>query len=99
MTIREYLERRETLGRLALVLWVLVVIVVGLAFYPRLIGLFGTGALVVGILPMMALLAVIERSTKCPRCKGKLETGSKLDRCPHCDVGLDEPMESPATPE
>ena len=91
MTIREYLARRATLGRLALVLWVLVVIVVALVFYPRLVGLFGTGVLVVGILPMAALLAVIDRSTKCPRCKGRLATD--LDKCPHCGVDLDEPME------
>jgi hypothetical protein len=91
MTIREYLERRETLGRLALVLWVLVVLVVGLVFYPSLIGLFGTGALVIGILPMAVVLAAMERSTKCPRCKGKLAVG-KFERCPHCGVSLDEPI-------
>jgi hypothetical protein len=91
MTIREYMERREALGRLALVLWVLVVLVVGLVFYPGVIGLFGTWALVVGILPMVALLVLLERSTKCPRCKGKL-AGGKFDRCSHCGVSLDEPM-------
>ena len=95
MTIREYMERRATLGRLALMLWVLVAIVVGLVFYPRLIGLFGTGVLVIGILPMIALLAVIERSTKCPRCKGRL-AGGKFERCPHCGVSMDEPMGSPS---
>ena len=88
MTIREYIERRTTWGRLACVLWVLVVSVVAFVFYPRLIGVLRSDALVVGMLPAFVLLGAIERSTRCPRCKGKLVTANKLDRCPHCGVNL-----------
>jgi ribosomal protein L37AE/L43A len=85
------------MGRLACVLWVLVVIVVAFVFYPRVIGIFGTGALVVGMLPVFAVLVAMERSTKCPRCKGRLAMGNKLGTCPHCGVSMDVPMYGPVT--
>ena len=102
MTIREYVERRATVGRIVLVLGVLVELVVLLTMFPRLVGLLGTLAFLIGLVPVLGLPYVVSRTAKCPRCRGSLsditaqEMGpapSKLpDRCPHCGVGIDDEL-------
>ncbi len=51
-------------------------------------------------------VAVSVRRIRCPRCSQPLGSAAtavannrkKFNKCPHCGVGLDEPVESPANP-
>jgi hypothetical protein len=43
MTIREYIERRATVARVFIVIWVLVVIVLALLVFPNVVAMFSTG--------------------------------------------------------
>ncbi|HWS61798.1 MAG TPA: hypothetical protein VN325_03500 [Steroidobacteraceae bacterium] len=92
MTIREYIERRAMV--------VVVVIVLALLVFPDAIAMFGTGGMLVGLVPIFALYYAIGRWTNCPRCKGSLsKTMTEAvftltnvpDKCPHCSVSLDAP--------
>ena len=100
MTIREYIERRAMV--------VVVVIVLALLVFPDVIAMFGTGGMLVGLVPIFALYYAIGRWTNCPRCKGSL---SKMmteavftltnvpDKCPHCGVSSDAPTSTDVASE
>ena len=92
MTIHEYIERRAMV--------VVVVIVLALLVFPDVIAMFGTGGMLVGLVPILALFYAIGWWTNCPRCKGGLsKTMTEAvftltnvpDKCPHCSVSLDAP--------
>ena len=92
MTIREYIECRATV--------VAVVIVLALLVFPDVIAMFGTGGMLVGLVPIFALYYAVGRWTNCPRCKGSLsKTMTEAvftltnvpDKCAHCGVSLDAP--------
>jgi hypothetical protein len=100
MTIREYIERRATVARVFTVVWVLVVIVLVLLVFPNVVAMFGTGSMLVGLVPILVLYYGIGRWTNCPRCKGSLSKAmteviftpaNVPDKCPHCGVSLDTP--------
>jgi hypothetical protein len=96
VTIREYIERRAMV--------VVVVIVLALLVFPDVIAMFGTGGMLVGLVPIFVPYYAIGRWTNCPRCKGSLsKTMTEAvfaltnvpDKCHHCGVSLDAPT-SPA---
>ena len=58
MTIREYIERRAMV--------VVVVIALALLVFPDVIAMFGTGGMLIGLVPIFALYYAIGRWTNCP---------------------------------
>jgi hypothetical protein len=103
MTIREYIERRANIARVVTVIWVLVVIVVALLVFPRVLAIFGTASMLVGLIPLFGLYYAIGRWTRCPRCRGSLSNtmtevifarAKVPDKCPHCGVSFDAPISS-----
>jgi hypothetical protein len=101
MTIREYITRRAwKIGLIALVPFLILQLVVR----PRLHWQYLPHITLAYFLLAVVWAAVSVRRIRCPRCSQPLEAAAtavannriKFNKCPHCGVGLDEPMENPA---
>jgi len=101
MTIREYITRRAwKIVWIALVAFLVLQLVVKplshWQYLPHVTLVYFLGAVV--------WTAVSIRRIPCPRCSQPLNAAAmvvannrkKINKCPHCGVSLDEPMESPA---
>jgi hypothetical protein len=107
MTIREYIKSRGRVVRKFSLVWIVTATILGFAFSSLVEHTDSRNWWVFMAITLVVVTTVIERRTKCPRCKRTLSklvyesawrtTGDIHDRaCPHCKVSLDEPMDSPA---
>jgi hypothetical protein len=102
MTIREYITRRAwKIVLIALVPFLLLQLVVK-PLMPHWQNL--PHVMLIYFVLAVVWVAVSVRHIRCPRCFQPLEAAAtaiannrkKFNKCPHCGVGLDEPMERPA---
>ena len=99
MTIREYVEKRRTLSSRIQLIWAVLVISgsIGLTRLPLIIFLI---VFVFWMVVMIAIAPLMRLLTRCPRCGGMLlqpifrRVTPTPEKCPHCRISLDEPMNS-----
>jgi hypothetical protein len=97
VTIREYVEKRRTLTSRIQLIWAVFLISgsIGLTRLPLIIFLM---VFVFWIVVMLAIAPLMRVLTRCPCCGGVLlqpvfrRVTPTPDNCPHCGIGLDDPM-------
>lgn len=107
MTIREYIVRRINLGRGVVIVWMIGMVTVAGMYPSYWSGLSAGWWFLASVTATVAVVGLIQWRTRCPRCASRFHREtffaqrskfwrSTYDRCPHCGVSIDEPMDKPA---